>query len=46
MLARLKGQVDKEEQELLPEAMQIAKAKKRERLQKEIDRKPARNYGG
>ena len=46
MLARLKGQVDKEEQELLPEAMQLAKAKKRERLQKELDRKPARDYGG
>lgn len=45
MLAKLKHNVDQEVQELLPEAVEIAKQKKRERLQSAMNQKPLlKNY--
>ena len=47
MLARLKSNIDQETQDLLPDAIEIAKQKKRERLQKQLEpTTPKRNYGG
>ena len=46
MLARLKGQIDPTEQELLPEAMEIAKRKKQDRIKETLNMKPAKKYGG
>ena len=46
MLAKLKHRVDPEVQELLPEAVELAKQKKRERLQSTINQPVTKNYGG
>lgn len=47
MLARLKSNIDQETQDLLPDAIEIAKQKKRERLQKQLEpTTPKINYGG
>lgn len=45
MLARLKGQVDPVEQELLPEAMKIAKQKKQERIIEATKPEIKKDYG-
>ena len=44
MLAKLKHKVDLETQELLPQAIQIAKQKKQQRIVKSLE--PTKNYGG
>ena len=44
MLAKLKHSVDQETQEVLPEAIEIAKQKKRERLQKALETPLKKNY--
>ena len=46
MLAKLKHNVDPEVQDLLPEAVELAKQKKRERLQSAINKPIKKNYGG
>ena len=46
MLAKLKHNVDPEVQDLLPEAVELAKQKKRERLQSAINETIRKNYGG
>ena len=46
MLAKLKHNVDPEVQDLLPEAVELAKQKKRERLQSAINEPIRKNYGG
>ena len=46
MLAKLKHNVDPEVQDLLPEAVELAKQKKRERLQSTINQPVTKNYGG
>jgi hypothetical protein len=45
MLAKLKHRVDPEVQDLLPEAVEIAKQKKAERMQSTINDTPTKNYG-
>lgn len=44
MLAKLKHNVDQETQDLLPQAIQIAKQKKQQRIVKSLE--PTKNYGG
>ena len=46
MLAKLKHNVDPEVQDLLPEAVELAKQNKRERLQSAINKPIKKNYGG
>ena len=46
MLAKLKHNIDPEVQDLLPEAIELAKQKKRERLQSTINATIKKNYGG
>ena len=46
MLAKLKHNIDQETQEVLPEAIEIAKQKKRERLQQKLHQTTPKNYGG
>ena len=45
MLAKLKHRVDPEVQELLPEAVELAKQKKLERQQSTLNDTPMKNYG-
>ena len=45
MLAKLKHNIDDETQALLPEAVEIAKQKKQERLRAKIQDRPVKNYG-
>ena len=45
MLAKLKHKVGPEVQDLLPEAIEIAKQKKAERMQSTINEAPRKNYG-
>ena len=45
MLAKLKHNVDSEVQDLLPEAVEIAKNKKREKLQSALHDEPKKHYG-
>jgi len=45
MLAKLKHNIDEETQALLPEAVEIAKQKKLERLRSTINDRPLKNYG-
>jgi hypothetical protein len=46
MLAKLKHNVSEDVQELLPEAIEIAKQKKREKLQERLNETIPKNYGG
>jgi len=46
MLARLKNNIDQETQDLLPEAIEIAKKQKQTRIQTSLHVQPIKNYGG